>query len=193
MLLARVKVAWSEYWEDTRGSMMVESVLSLPLLFWVMAATFEFFEVHRYKSVREKATYTVADILSRENSAAGITGTYLDNALVLFNEMSNDDNANQLRVSVIRFNGTDNKYEISWSHTRGTGPLTALTTADVQSAHSSLPILDNGEEIILVESQSHYNPLFDVGLDDFVIDTRIFTAIRFSPQLCFEGTCGPQA
>lgn len=192
MLIARMKVVWSEYWEDTRGSMMVESVLSLPLLFWVMAATFEFFEVHRYKSAREKATYTVADILSRENSAVGITSTYLDNALVLFNEMSNDDATNQIRVSVVRFNGTDNKYEISWSHTRGTGPMTPLTTSDVQNAHATLPILDNGEEVVLVESESHYKPLFDVGLEDFVIDTRLFTAIRFAPQLCYEGKCGPQ-
>ena len=192
MLLARVKVAWSEFWEDTRGSMMVEAVLSLPLLFWVLAATFEFFEVHRYKSVREKATYTVADILSRENSSVGITGTYLDNALILFDEMSNDDTQNQIRVSVIQFNGTDNKYEISWSQTRGPGPLEALTNADVASAHDSLPILDNGAEVILVESRSHYNPVFDVGLDDLVVETRLFTAIRFSPQLCFEGACGPQ-
>lgn len=192
MLIARLKVVWAEYWQDTRGSMMVESVLCLPLLFWVMAATFEFFEVHRYKSAREKATYTVADILSRENSAVGVTSTYLDNALILFNEMSNDDATNQIRISVIQFNATDDKYEISWSDTRGTGPMVALTTADVENAHATLPILDNGEEVILVESQSQYTPVFDVGLDQMVISTRLFTAIRFAPQLCFEGACGPQ-
>lgn len=192
MLCARMKLVLREYWQDTRGSMMVEAVVSLPLLFWVLAATFEFFEVHRYKSVREKATFTAADVLSRENSAVGITDTYMDNLLVLFNEISNDDSSNQIRVSVIRYNAGDDKYEISWSKTRGSGPLTPLSTPDVETQHATLPILNNGEELVLVESRSNYDPVFEVGLDNFVVRTRIFSAIRFAPQLCYEGACGPQ-
>lgn len=193
MFYARLKVALSSFWEETRGSIMVESVLSLPLLFWCMAATYEFFEVHRYKSAREKATYTLADMISREQSNTGITAVYLDNALTLFNQISNDDGINQIRVSVIRFDELNNKYEISWSQVRGTGSLNALTTGDVADAHAELPILDHGEEVILVESRSNYDPLFDVGLAEIDVETRIFTAIRFAPQVCFEGQCGPQA
>jgi|SRR6056297_295567 len=193
MLYARFKVAFRSFWDDTRGSIMVESVLSLPLLFWVTAATFEFFEIHRYTSAREKATYTIADMISRETSNAGITSIYMDNALTLFDEISNDEGINQLRVSVVRFNANDNKFEISWSQVRGVGSLTTLSTPDVAEDHARLPIMDHGEEVILVESLSSYQPLFNVGIDDVDIETRIFTAIRFAPQICYEGACGPQA
>ena len=187
MLYARLKVAVTSFWEETRGSIMIESVITLPLLFWCMAATYEFFEVHRYKSAREKATYTIADMISREQANTGVTSIYMDNALTLFNQISNDDGINQLRVSVIRYDDINNKFRISWSQVRGTGSMNALTDADVADAQDELPILDHGEEVILVESKSNYDPLFDVGLADINVETRIFTAVRFAPQVCFEG------
>lgn len=189
MLLARLKVSLQSFLEDTRGSLMVESVLSLPLLFWGMAATFDFFEVHRYKSVREKATFTLADMISRETAAAGLTSIYLDNAKILFDEITNDDGINQIRVSVVTYDADADEYGISWSQVRGTGSFAPLTDANVKNSHANLPDVDDGAEIILIESTSKYAPLFNVGLNDVQIDTRVFTAIRFAPQICYEGVC----
>lgn len=189
MLLARLKVALRQFREDTRGSLMVESVMSLPLLFWGIAATYDFFEIHRYKSVREKATFTLADMISRETAAAGITSIYLDNAKILFDEITNDDGVNQIRVSVVTYDADVDEYGISWSKIRGTGPLNELTDGDVKSAHATLPDVADGEEIILVEAHSKYEPLFNVGLNDVTIGTRVFSAIRFAPQICYEGVC----
>ena len=84
--------------DDERGSFTVESVIAFPLLFWTICASYEFFEVHRYKSVREKATYTIADLLSREQSV--VTDTYMDNVKILFDEISNDSGTNQVRVTI---------------------------------------------------------------------------------------------
>ncbi len=192
MLMARIKVSLRSFIEETRGSLMVESVISLPLLFWAMAATFDFFEIHRYKSVREKGSFTVADMISRETAAAGLTSIYLDNAKVLFDEITNDDGVNQIRVSVVTYDADLDEYGISWSQVRGTGGLSPLTTGDVKNAHATLPEVSDGEEIILVESTSHYQPLFNVGLNDVTIATRVFSAIRFAPQICYEGICGLQ-
>lgn len=188
MFLARTKVALRSFWDETRGSMMVESVLSLPLLFWVTAATFDFFEVHRYKSVREKASFTVADMISRETSDTGLTSIYLDNAKILFDEITNDDGVNQICVSIVVYDAEQNQFRISWSQIRGTGDLSPLTDANVQNSHDELPVVSDGEEIILVESTSVYQPLFNVGLNDVTIDTRVFTAVRFAPQICYETT-----
>ncbi len=62
-----------------------------------------------------------------------------------------------------------------------------MVDSDVTSAHNTLPIMGDGEEVILVESISTYEPLFDVGLSDGIsIDTRVFTSIRFAPQITFQ-------
>ncbi len=168
------------------GSVMVETVICLPLLLWALVATYEFFEVFRYRSVREKATYTVADMLSRETTH--VNETYMDNALRLFDGISGDDGINQIRVSVLRFVSASNEYEVRWSKVRGPGEFTELVDDDVRTAHDTLPRLGGGEELILVEAASEYKPAFKVGLGTSVpVETRIFTKIRFLPQLCFDG------
>ena len=183
------------------GSVMVETVICLPLLIWGLVATYEFFEVHRYRSAREKATYTIADMLSRETSS--INQVYIDNTLTLFDSISNDDGINQIRVSVLIFDEGpdpnapgDDVYTVRWSEVRGTGEMVALASSDVTSAsQTTLPTMTDGEELILVESESDYVPTFKVGLGTAVpIATRIFTKIRFAAQLCWEGTyCGDDA
>lgn len=171
--------------DDERGSIMVELVLSLPLLFWVLASTYEFFEVHRYKSAREKATYTIADMLSREQDV--VTDTYMDNTKVLFDEIANDDGVNQIRVSIIRYDAPDDEYQVSWSEVRGSGPMLALDDSDVRNEHDRFPVLSDGEEVIVVETKSTYDPLFTlVYTTGISIETRVFTSLRFAPQLCYD-------
>lgn len=190
MLYSALKNALRRFRKDERGTIMVETVIALPLLVWALAASYEFFEVHRYMSARDKATYTIADMFSREVSS--INTAYMDNTKILFDEISNDQGVNQIRVSIIKFDEETNSYSISWSEVRGIGDFIALTSADVAQAFNELPIMNDGEELILVESQSTYQPLFNVGLtDNLSIDTRVFTSPRFSPQICWETqACG---
>ncbi|MEQ9257723.1 MAG: pilus assembly protein [Roseovarius sp.] len=182
---ADIKERLCRFRDDEKGTILVETVLSLPLLFLALAASYEFFEVHRYKSAREKATYTIADMLSREQNV--VTETYIDNTKTLFDEISNDTGTNQIRVSIIRYNASSDQYEIAWSRVRGTGGLAALTTADVANDHDVLPVMGDGEEVILVESNSSYEPLFSLVYSTSIgIETRVFTSLRFAPQLCFN-------
>ena len=189
MSFFEIKSFLSDFRSDERGSVMVETVIVLPILIWSLVATYEFFEIHRFKSARQKATYTVADMLSRET--ADVNTAYIDNTLALFNEISNDDGTNQIRISVVKYDQETDTYSISWSEIRGTGTLEALDDPDVETAHSVLPMMDDGQELILVESESDYIPAFNVGLGSSVpVETRTFTSLRFAPQLCWEGTCG---
>ena len=168
------------------GSVMVETVICLPLLVWALVATWEFFEVHRYRSVREKGTYTIADMISRE--VLGINDTYMDNAKTLFDGISNDNGVNQIRISVVRYDADTDEYFIRWSKVRGDGDYSELSTDDVRNSHATLPLMNDGEDLILVETISTYSPLFNVGLSNNVkIDTRIFTKPRIIGQVCYEG------
>ena len=86
-----------DFAEDTNGTIMVETVLTLPMMFMGLAGMFEFFEVHRFQSTRDKASYTVADMLSREQSV--INDVYMDNVKTLFDEIADDYGVNTIRVA----------------------------------------------------------------------------------------------
>lgn len=192
MVVAMLKKIFTRFRDDTRGTLTVEMVVTMPILFWMIAATYEFFEVYRYKSVREKATYTVADTLSREDGLVLISDTFITNMKTLFDQMSNDTGTNQIRVSVVKYHESSDEYSIIWSEVRGTGSMAELVDADVATAHATLPVLSDADEIILVESESTYNPTFTVGLsNNILMTTRMFTDIHFAPQLCYEGGICP--
>ncbi|QYX58147.1 pilus assembly protein [Roseovarius sp. SCSIO 43702] len=170
---------------DQSGTVTVEAVLTLPILFLVIGVTYEFFEVHRYKSARDKASYTIADMISRE--MAPVDDNYIDNTKTLFDTIVNDNAPTQLRVSIIKFDEDSDKYSIVWSEVRGTGNMTALKTEDVASDHASLPGMADGEELILVEWGADYQPMFDVGFDGgFEVASGIFTSPRFAPQIVWD-------
>ncbi|RKF16531.1 pilus assembly protein [Roseovarius spongiae] len=170
---------------DEAGTVTVEAVICLPLLFWAIMASFEFFELHRYNSARDKATYTIADMISREMQS--VSPSYLDNAKTVFDTIADDNGENEIRVSVIKYDADADRFTVVWSQTRGQGPLEPLTTQQMQDAHGSLPIMGDGEEVIVMESRSIYPPLFDVGIGgNTAIETRVLTSPRFAPQIVWD-------
>ena len=48
------------------GSLSVETIFAIPMLVWAITATFVFWDAFKTLNVSQKATYTVADMLSRE-------------------------------------------------------------------------------------------------------------------------------
>jgi len=192
--------AASRFRKDKDGVMTIEMVITLPLLLWMITTSFELFEVHQYKAVRIKATYTIADMLSREMQT--VNDDYMDGAKAIFDSQTSDRGENQVRMTVVRYHiptdgdWEDGSYEIQWSQVRGDGDMAPLTDADVAQAHDQLPILQGGEELIIVDSLSIYQPTFVYpGLNNsYTARTRVFTGIRFAPQLCYEGShCGDDA
>ncbi|WP_371227480.1 TadE/TadG family type IV pilus assembly protein [Roseovarius sp. 2305UL8-3] len=182
---------FSRFSKEKDGVMTVEMVITLPLLFWMITTSFELFEVHQYKSVRIKATYTVADMLSREMQT--VNDTYMDTAKSIFDAQANDGGDNQLRMSVVVYSAGTESYWVRWSEVRGDGPMSELTTAEVAQAHAELPVLQGGEELIIVESVSNYQPTFIYpGLNNsYTARAKVFTGIRFASQLCWEDSyCG---
>jgi len=191
MVYARVTSFLARFRDCAKGAITVEAVIIVPILFWALQATFEFFEMYRYKSVREKATYAIVDLISREQAA--IDQPFLDGSKQLFDDFTNDLGDNQLRVTVVTYSLADDEYAVVWSQTRGEGPMNPLQTADVATAHDSLPTLANGRQLIIVESWSDYEPGLSVGFDSSIpVVTRVFTSPRFVAQIqcpsCATGT-----
>lgn len=192
LILARLKTALARFRKETSGIMTVEMVITLPFLFWMITTSFELYEVHRYKAARVKATYTVADMLSRE--MLPVDDTYIDAAKAVYDAVTTDNGSNQVRFSVLYYQSATETYGVRWSEVRGTGAMNPLTDADVANSHSELPMLQGGEELIVVESTSTYQPTFEYpGLNNsYTVNTKIFTGIRFASQLCWstQSSCG---
>jgi hypothetical protein len=89
-----------------------------------------------------------------------------------------------MRVTVVKYDSDEDEYSVKWSQVRGTAMLRALVTADVQNAHARLPMMRDGEELIIVDSLSEYPPLFDVWVGDGMnMSTHVMAIPRFAPQI----------
>jgi hypothetical protein len=177
---------------DERGVIAIETVVITPLLLSGLLFSFAFYDVHLQQSVRDKATYTMTDALSRETGV--IDDTYIDNLKTVFDMLAGNRGPTQMRVSVVRFHDMpgNQSYELRWSEVRGTGPLAALTQDEVTADADRLPLMVGGQDLILVETRGDYVPLVATDwVNGIVIETRMFMTLRFASQLCFEGVCTP--
>jgi Flp pilus assembly protein TadG len=180
ILLARIRA----FAGDRRGSVTVEAVIMLPLLFWAYCALFSFFDAYRQTSINQKAAYTISDALSRETSP--IDNDYLDSMRDMLQFLTRSGSERRLRVSVIRYDADQSEHTVEWSQTRGS--VVALNTGEMGALAASLPVMVDEERIILVETWTDYVAPFNIGLNDTTIPTFVFTRPRFAPQLLFDAS-----
>lgn len=167
---------------DESGSVTVEAMLMIPILAWFFLATFVFFDAFRMQSVNIKASYTIGDTLSRETGY--VTSNYLNGLFSLQDFLLDTEERRELQVTAYTFNESRNRYEVRWS--RGLGGMAPLTTADLAGLRDILPVMPGGEIAILTRSRVHYQPVYEIGLDDFTFDEYTVTRPRFAPQLCWN-------
>jgi Flp pilus assembly protein TadG len=55
-----------QFGRDETGNVAIESVIFMPLILSIMAATFSFHDAFRHKSLNIKAAYTISDAISRQ-------------------------------------------------------------------------------------------------------------------------------
>ena len=173
----------SGFLQDTNGTASVEAAIIFPVVFWAYAAMFTYFEAYRAQAVAEKTAYTISDMISRETLA--ITPQYMTNARKIYMDLSGQSpGETALRVTLLRWNGNNNKFNVDWSQRRGDIPK--LRNRDVNEYDDLLPTLINNDRIILVETASDYDPAFSVGLAPRVIETFVYTRPRYAPQIVWD-------
>jgi hypothetical protein len=172
----------SEFRDDERGSLAIETVLIFPILCWAYLATFVYFDAFRIQSTTNKAAYTISDQVSRETGY--ITPTYMTSLYNLHEFLTSSNHPTKLRLSIVRFTTKDG-YEVRWSQGRGgAGALNAAGLADILD---KLPVMPDNEVIIVVQNWLSYEPMFSVGLKAFEFENLIVTRPRFnSAQLCWN-------
>jgi Flp pilus assembly protein TadG len=135
------------------GSVTVEFVLWLPLLFVLLTGAFVFFDLFRASSKAVKATYALGDIVSRQTS---VDDAFLDDLLpVLAASMVAGEPGQWLRITSIRWDEDDGAWSVVWSHNVGGG--VALDDAAIPTG--IMPELADQDTVILTETFVPYAPL----------------------------------
>lgn len=164
---------------DEEGSIAVESLLMIPMLFWAVVAGYTFFDGYRQSAANLKAAYTIGDLISRETQE--INDTYIDSMQDLMTLMVASGSEVDMRISLIRFDEEDNRHYVNWSAIRGF--TKEWTDENITSLSDQLPPMPDADTLILIETSNEYIPAFDMGLDIDKLENFIFTRPRFTNEI----------
>ena len=177
---------------DTSGSYSVEAVLVIPMLVWAALATLTFVDGYRTQTMNLRVTYSIADLLSRQEDPIG--PDFVDGLGRLHDYLSGNEHPTHLRVTVIRCNehsevaaddgcdSPDDERLLVWSDVSD-GGAEPITQDTLETVIDAIPRLAFADSAILVETWLDYSPPFDVGLDARRFEHRIVVSPRFVPQL----------
>jgi hypothetical protein len=164
---------------DDEGSAIVETVITLPLLIWAYVALFVYWDAYKSENTAVKASYTIADMVSRNME---VNTTYLGGLHDVFDYLLASDMETGLVVTNVFWNEAEDKYEVLWSQAYGEG-INGMSNARLNSMSSSLPDMSDGDTVILVETSVNYDAPFSVGVPDFEYEQAIFTRPRMTGNI----------
>lgn len=171
------------------GSIVLETVVMLPLLIWALLAMVVYWDAFRAVNRLDKATYALADTLSRQQAA--VEPATVDRWDDFVQYMMNNNYNAQVRVTSYRWVAANNRFEVLWSRSPG-NLRPQLTTASLQPLAVRLPIMAGSEYGILTEAWVAYKPPLSVPfmgavqIQNMTLEKFTPTPTRFSP-LCIVG------
>lgn len=159
------------------GATTVEFMIVMPLVIFWFGGSFTFFQAYSESTRAVKATYTIADILSRQLE---VDNDYIDDMNTLYASiMSKDTNDVWIRVSSIEM--TEDGLELDWSQPFG---MHLPLEDDTDIPTELIPTLVEGETVILVESHTPYTPFQSyIGIEARTLTKKVVVSPRFNSKL----------
>lgn len=178
-------IDFKKFRKSEDGGLSIEAVLSVPMIVWCILATFVFWDGFKTINSTQKATYTIADLMSREPTA--IDSNYLASMHEMFDFLSSSAGDNRLRVSVVWMSEDPDTgiktLNLDWSH--GVGGFDCLK--DLDDIRDRLPDMAGGDSLIVVEGIQEWSPSFGVGLGDYRFRQFGIARSRVQPRLTWDG------
>ena len=172
------------FWAEDRAAVAFEAVIILPVLAWAFIGSFVFFDAFRTYNSSIKATYAIADVLSRQVNT--VFAYDIEGMHTIFDHLVRSDTGTRMRVTQIMYHGATDTYRVDWSY--ATAGEARLFTANLVDIEELLPVMANAERIVLVETFIPYSPAFDIGLDVLTFANFTFTRPRYAGQVPFDAT-----
>ena len=190
--------------QQSHGSVAVEGLFGgVLLLGWFMIA-YQFYDAFRMRAVVSRATYTVADLISRERDPIG--PTYIEGINRIFEAAtrSRGDGQSWIRVTLISCEATDTDQRVcdgtnklvrlrssmtpnsSLAASYATGGHEAYTQSTLDAKASRIPIMAAGDSAAIVESSYLYWPIFNIGDKILNLGSHGSTTIGLNSRLRFS-------
>lgn len=182
MRIASFKSLLAGFARREDGTIAIEAMIVLPVMFWTFLSVFSIFDTYRTYSINQKAAFTIGDAISRET--APLDDAYLTGAHQLFEYLARSSGNSTLRVTSLQWNAADDRFYRDWSKVRGSKP--ELSNADVSEWSTKLPVMPDMERVMLVETWTTYDPPFKTGLEQREVRNFVFTRPRFAPRVCWD-------
>lgn len=183
-MLKPIRNALRRFWQDTRGTLTMELLVVLPAMAAGMTGFYIYWHAYQTQNIVGKATYAVADLLSREMVPA--TNTTLTGMETTLEYLIGGRNAKTRITSIYRNTGGPSGVTglaVLWSYSPNSAK-TVLTTATLNTVSTQIPMMAVGSNIILYEVEVPYTPPGSVGIDAFTITNTVALRPRFLPKLC---------
>ncbi|MCU0904038.1 MAG: hypothetical protein MUE83_09210 [Tabrizicola sp.] len=195
-----LKHRFRAFLRDEDGLILVEGLIMMPLMVWALVAMFIYWDVFRTINVTQKASYGIADLLSRQRAPIDpVTFTNgLQNVMAFLTP-----GGHNVRMRITSFEcvanaqgctATNGSYRLLFSRSPG-NRVPDLTEATIQQWRANkIPVLMNGESVFVLETTVEFNSQLDsaiagllVGVNDATYGTFIVTRPRHR-RLCLQGT-----
>lgn len=161
---------------DEAGVVGIEFAFIAPVLVLLLLGSTTLFSLMRDNGRCEKATFTIADLLSRKTD---VNNTDLANMNQMFLKMTPASAASRtLRMTSIK--KAAGKFTVDWSY--AVSPLAKMTTTSIPI--TKLPEIADGDSFVLVETHVSYRPLFSIaGLVSGTHDKMAINRPRFTSAI----------
>ncbi|MDD8022063.1 MAG: hypothetical protein PHX82_02990 [Paracoccaceae bacterium] len=178
------------------GSVPIDGLFGALLLLTWYALAFQFYDAFRMKTLHQRAAYTIADMISRQDTAIG--PKFVNGLKTTFTYLTNSDITDEswVRITLLECmaDGPDDTdpcdgktKNVSLISSYATDSQAKLTQSNIDALSAHIPIIAMGDTAVITETSSYFDPIFAMANRDLSLDggkswTNVFlpTNLRFS-------------
>lgn len=185
-------ISFRRFFRDERGGVLLEFLLFLPLLIWTMVAMVVFWDVFRTINTAQKAAYSVSDLISRQED--NLSNAFVNGMQDVFNYlMLGAAQDSRLRITSLFYDEPTDSYKLIFSVSPN-NKVPVYTEDDLEELKDRIPVLNDKDSVVIVETMVAYTPPFNTGIFDIadalgsnVFEEFVVTPPRFRTAICLQG------
>jgi hypothetical protein len=168
----RFRTSARRFLKDESGVLLAEALILLPILIWGFLALIVYWDLFRVMNVSQKAAYSIADLLSRQE--APVTEEFIDGQPAILSFLTPGATGSRLRITSLQMvEGPnvppnpvfDSNDDFCLLFSRSSDPtILPYTQSELKDLAPRIPDMNGLETVVIVETWVDYSPAFDTGV-----------------------------